>query len=160
MNKDLGFKGDQVIHIHFKKTDWRDHYNSKKYLRLKNEVSKITGVKDITGSVFQIGVGMFNTSSVRKAEDTAKILNNVGVGGIEYNYFKFYKMKFVSGRDLDLRLASDTISGAIANETFIKQMGWNKDNALGKEVLPGWEEKKKYKKTVYRKNVGGSNEKF
>lgn len=32
-------------------------------------------------------------------------------------------MKFVSGRDLDLRLASDTISGAIANETFIKQMG-------------------------------------
>ena len=145
MNKDLGFKGDQVIHIHFKKTDWRDHYNSKKYLRLKNEVSKITGVKDITGSVFQIGVGMFNTSSVRKAEDTAKILNNVGVGGIEYNYFKFYKMKFVSGRDLDLRLASDTISGAIANEAFIRKMGWNKSIALGKEVLPGWEDKKKYK---------------
>ena len=145
MNKDLGFKGDQVIHIHFKKTDWRDHYNSKKYIRLKNEVSKIAGVKDITGSVFQIGVGMFNTSSVRKAEDTAKILNNVGVGGIEYNYFKFYKMKFVSGRDIDLRLASDTISGAIANEAFMRKMGWNKSNALGKEVLPGWEDKKKYK---------------
>lgn len=145
MNKDLGFKGDQVVHVHFKKTDWRDHYNSKKYLRLKNEVSKIAGVKDITGSVFQIGVGMFNTSSVRKAEDTTKILNNVGVGGIEYNYFKFYKMKFVSGRDIDLRLASDTISGAIANEAFIRKMGWNKSNALGKEVLPGWEDKKKYK---------------
>lgn len=145
MNKDLGFKGDQVIQIQFKKTDWQNDYNSKKYIRLKNEVSKIAGVQDITSSVFQIGVGMFNTSSVRKAEDTAKILNNVGVGGIEYNYFKFYKMKFVSGRDIDLRLASDTISGAIANETFIKQMGWNKDNALGKEIYPGWEEKKKYK---------------
>jgi putative ABC transport system permease protein len=35
-------------------------------------------------------------------------------------------MKFVSGRDLDLRLASDTISGAIANEAFIRKMGWNK----------------------------------
>jgi putative ABC transport system permease protein len=67
------------------------------------------------------------------------------VGGIDYNYFKFYKMKFVSGRDLDLRFASDTISGAIANETFIKKMGWNQNNALGKEVIPGWEHKKKYK---------------
>jgi putative ABC transport system permease protein len=24
-------------------------------------------------------------------------------------------------------------------------MGWNKSIALGKEVLPGWEDKKKYK---------------
>jgi putative ABC transport system permease protein len=24
-------------------------------------------------------------------------------------------------------------------------MGWNKDNALGKEIYPGWEDKKKYK---------------
>jgi putative ABC transport system permease protein len=62
-------------------------------------------------------------------------LNNVGVGGIDYNYFKFYKMKFVSGRDLDLRLASDTISGAIANETFIKKWAGIKDNALGKEIF-------------------------
>ena len=53
-------------------------------------------------------------------------------------------MKFVSGRDLDLRLASDTISGAIANEAFIRKMGWNKSIALGKEVLPGWEDKKNY----------------
>lgn len=145
MNKDLGFKGDQVIQIQFKKTDWQNDYNSKKYKRLKNEVSKIAGVQDITSSVFKIGLGLFNSSSVRNAIDTTKTINNVGVGGIDYNYFKFYKMKFVSGRDLDLRLASDTIFGAIANETFIKQMGWNKDNALGKEIYPGWEEKKKYK---------------
>ncbi len=145
MNKDLGFKGDQVIQIQFKKTDWQNDYNSKKYIRLKNEVSKIAGVQDITSSVFRIGLGLMNSSSVKNAIDTTKTINNVGVGGVDYNYFKFYKMKFVSGRDLDLRLASDTISGAIANETFIKQMGWNKDNALGKEIYPGWEEKKKYK---------------
>jgi putative ABC transport system permease protein len=53
MNKDLGFKGDQVIQIQFKKTDWQNDYNSKKYIRLKNEVSKIAGVQDITSSVFK-----------------------------------------------------------------------------------------------------------
>jgi len=145
MNKDLGFKGDQVIQIQFKKTDWQNDYNSKKYIRLKNEVAKIAGVQDITSSVFKIGLGLFNSSSVKNAVDTTKTIHNVGVGGVDYNYFKFYKMKFVSGRDLDLKYASDTISGTIANEAFIKQMGWNKDNALGKEIYPGWEEKKKYK---------------
>ncbi len=145
MNKDLGFKGDQIVTIQFKKTDWKNNYNFKKYQRLKSEVSKIQGVEEITGSVNTIGMGMVNSSSVKKAADTTKTVANVIVGGIDYNYFKFYKMKFVSGRDLDLRFASDTISGTVANETFIKNMGWNKDEALGKEVYPGWEDKKKYK---------------
>jgi len=145
MNKDLGFKGDQIVTIQFKKTDWKNNYNFKKYQRLKSEVSKIQGVEEITGSVNTIGMGMVNSSSVKKAADTTKTVANVIVGGIDYNYFKFYKMKFVSGRDLDLRFASDTISGTVANETFIKNMGWNKDEAIGKEVYPGWEDKKKYK---------------
>ncbi|MFY1045997.1 ABC transporter permease [Chryseobacterium sp. GP-SGM7] len=145
MNKDLGFKGDQVIQIQFKKTDWQSNYNFKKYIRLKNEISKIHGVTDITGSVNSIGLGLANASSVKNALDTTKSVPNVLVGGIDYNYFKFYKMKFASGRDMDLRYASDTISGAVANESFVKKMGWNKNQALGKEVFPGWEQKKKYK---------------
>ncbi|MCX8525617.1 ABC transporter permease [Chryseobacterium formosus] len=145
MNKDLGFKGDQVVNIQFNKTDWENDYNYKKYVRLKNEVSKIPGVEDITGSVNSIGLGMANASLVKNALDTTKAVENVLVGAIDHNYFKFYEMKLVSGRDMDLRYASDTISGTIANESFIKKMGWNKDQALGKEVFPGWEQKKKYK---------------
>lgn len=145
MNKDLGFKGDQVVNIQFNKTDWENDYNYKKYVRLKNEVSKIAGVEDITGSINSIGLGMANASLVKNALDTTKTVENVVNGAIDYNYFRFYKMKFVSGRDMDLRYASDTISGTVVNESFIKKMGWNKDQALGKEVFPGWEQKKKYK---------------
>ncbi|KAF5308746.1 hypothetical protein FQR65_LT17988 [Abscondita terminalis] len=146
MNKDLGFKGDQIVQIEFNKTDWRNNYNYKKYLRLKNEVLKIPGVVDITSSIFKIGEGMMNTSSVKNAADTTKTVNDVGVGGVDHNYFDVYKLQILSGRTLDSKLASDTISGVIANETFIKKMGWNKEQALDKEVLPGWEDKnKKYK---------------
>ncbi len=141
MNKDLGFKGDQVIQINFKQTRWENDYNFKKYVRLKNEISKISGVKDLTSSVFQIGEGLRNSTSVKNAADTTKIINSVGTGGIDYNYLKFYNIKVISGRDLDLRYASDTISGVIANEAFIKKMGWSKEQALGREVLPGWGEK-------------------
>ena len=145
MNKDLGFKGDQVVYIRFKKTEWKDHYNYKKYNRLKNEVSKIPGVMDITGSSFSIAFGGINSSTVKYAADTTKAVESVINGATDYNFIKFYKIKMLSGRNLDLRFASDTISGAVANEAFIKKMGWNKDQALGKEVLPGWEEDNKYK---------------
>jgi putative ABC transport system permease protein len=146
MNKDLGFKGDQVIQINFKKTDWENDYNLKKYLRLKTEIAKISGVEAVTGSVISIGSGFTNSSSAKNASDTLQVVKNVVNGAIDRNYFDFYNMKFVSGRDLDWNKASDTISGAVANESFIKKMGWNHQQALGKEVFPGWEEKqKKYK---------------
>nr|WP_199161825.1 FtsX-like permease family protein [Elizabethkingia sp. ASV34] len=145
LNKDLGFNGNQVVQIDFKKTDYRDDYNYKKYLRLKSEISKISGVQDITGSVLSLGGGVRNSSSVKNALDTTKIINNVGNGGVDYNYFQFYKIKLASGRDLDIHKASDTISGVVANETFVKMMGWNNQQALEKEIYPGWDGKKRYK---------------
>ena len=44
---------------------------------------------------------------------------------------------------LILRKTSDTISSAVINETFAKQMGWNNENALEKEFIPVGTEKKK-----------------
>lgn len=146
LNKDLGFKGDQVIQINFKKTDWENDYTLKKYLRLKAEVAKISGVEAVTGSIISIGSGFVNSSSTKNASDTLQIVKNVVNGAIDRNYLNFYNIKFISGRDLDWNKASDTISGTVANESFIKKMGWNHQQALGKEVIPGWEEKKrKYK---------------
>lgn len=146
MKKDLGFKGDQVIQIDFKKTNYFEKdYDVKKYELLKNEVRKISGVLETTGSVQSLGRGLSNASVAKYAADTTKIVNNVAVGGIEENYFRFYDMNIVAGNDLNWKKASDTISGTVVNETFVKKMGWNNQQALGKEILPGWEDKKKYK---------------
>ncbi|GGP02603.1 ABC transporter permease [Cloacibacterium rupense] len=146
MNKDLGFRGDQTIQIDFKKTNYFEKdYDVKKYERLKNEIRKIRGVVATTGSIQSLGRGINNSSMAKYAADTTKVVNNVAVGAIEENYFDFYKIKMVSGRDLDWRKASDTISGAVVNESFIKALGWNNQQALGKELFTGWEDKKKYK---------------
>lgn len=146
MKKDLGFKGNQVIQIDFKKTNYNEKdYDVKKYELLKNEVRKISGVVETTGSVQSLGMGLRNASIAKNAADTTKIINNVAVGGIEENYFRFYDMKIVAGNDLNWKKASDTISGTVVNETFVKKMGWNNQQAVGKEILPGWEDKKKYK---------------
>ncbi|WP_295229859.1 ABC transporter permease [uncultured Chryseobacterium sp.] len=146
MDKDLGFNGNQVIQIDFKKTNFHQRdYDVKKYELLRNEVRKIPGVVDVTGSVQSIGMPLRNTSNTKYAVDTTKVVNTVAVGGIEENYFRFYGIKIIEGRDLDWRKASDTISGTVVNETFVRKMGWTNRQAIGREILPGWEEKKKYK---------------
>ncbi len=146
MKKDLGFNGNQVIQVDFKKTNYHEKdYDVKKYELLRNEVRKIKGVVDVTGSVQSLGMGLRNASNTKYALDTTKIVDNVAVGGIEENYFKFYDIKILQGKDLDWKKASDTASGAVVNETFVRKIGWNIREAIGKEILPGWEDKKKYK---------------
>ncbi|MFC3158560.1 ABC transporter permease [Chryseobacterium arachidis] len=54
-------------------------------------------------------------------------------------------MQFLSGRDLNWKIASDTINGAVVNETFAKKLGYNSQSVLGKEILTGWDDRKKYR---------------
>jgi len=143
MNKDLGFRGDQAIQIFFKKANWENNFNVKKYKRLKTELARIPGVTDITGSVNSIGNGTANASIVKLSTDTTKTVQTM-LGGIDENFLKFYKVKFISGRDLDWKKASDTINGVVVNETFAGKLGYNPKTALGKEFFTGWDGKKKY----------------
>lgn len=144
MNKDLGFKGDQAIQINFKKGNWENNFNVNKYKRLKIELSKIPGVTDVTGSVNSLGSGTANASIVKLSTDTTKTVQTM-LGGIDENFLKFYKVKFLSGRDLDWKKASDTINGAVINETLAGKLGYNPKTALDKEFFTGWDGKKKYK---------------
>jgi len=145
MSKDLGFKGDQVVQIDFKETKWENDYNFKKYKLLKNEISKLSGVTEITGSIQSIGRGITNSSVAKDARDSTKTVEDTGLGAIDENYLRFYKIKFLSGRDMNWKIASDTINGAVVNETFAKKLGFNPKTALGKEILTGWDDRKKYK---------------
>lgn len=144
MSKDLGFKGDQAIQINFKKTNWENNFNINKYRLLKNELARINGVTDITGSVNSLGSGSANASIVKKSTDTTKTFETM-LGGIDENFLRFYKVKFLSGRDLDWKKASDTINGAVVNETFAAKLGYNPKMALNQEFFTGWDGKKKYK---------------
>lgn len=145
MSKDLGFNGDQVIQVDFKETKWENDYNFKKYKLLKSEIAKLSGVTEITGSIQSIGRGITNSSVAKDAIDSTKTVEGTGLGAIDENYFRFYNIKFLSGKDMNWKIASDTINGAVVNEAFAKKLGYNTKTALGKEILTGWDDRKKYK---------------
>ncbi|ASW75182.1 hypothetical protein IQ37_01000 [Chryseobacterium piperi] len=137
MEKNLGFNGDQVFQINFKKTNFIDgNYNQRKYELYKDKIKHFPGVVDVTGSTQSIGDGLRNFSGAKYKRDSTKT-TGAGIGAIDFNYLKFYNIKFVVGRDLNPKMTTDTMRGLVVNEAFVKSMGWNNTEALGKEIWSG-----------------------
>ncbi|MCL1668111.1 ABC transporter permease [Elizabethkingia ursingii] len=132
LNKDLGFNGDQVINIDFQKqVDKPDQ----KYELLRQQLPKIKGVEGVTYTKQRMGMGSAGNSNVNSLDKS--ILANHG--SIDLNFFKFFKIKILEGRDFDPKLSSDTLSSTIVNQAFIKEMGWTPKEAIGKEIRPGFD---------------------
>ncbi|WP_407479903.1 ABC transporter permease [Elizabethkingia miricola] len=141
MNKDLGFSGDQVFQINFKKTNFIDeNYNQRKYERYRDKIKHFPGVIDITGSSHTMGGGITSSSGAKYKRDSTKA-TSAGIGAIDFNYFKFYKIKFIAGHEMNPKMTTDTTRGLIVNESFIKKMNWSPAEAIGKEISSGLDDK-------------------
>ncbi|MEC5395576.1 ABC transporter permease [Bergeyella sp. RCAD1439] len=132
MAKDLGFNGNQTIIIYYSNKD----SSHRKYERLKNEIKKINGVEDVTFGEATPTTG--GSSSNMDWRDKSIMAQH---GAMDYNFFDFFDMKIVKGRNLSPQYASDTVNTVLVNEAFVRQMGWTNDEALKNEVKPGFDEK-------------------
>ena len=140
MKKDLGFHGEQVYQINFMKDSWANDFNFRKFQLYKDKIKHFPGVVDITGSYQTIGTDLQGTTGVKYKIDSTKTVQ-AAIGAIDPNFLKFYKIKFVAGRDLDPKMTTDTTKGIIVNEAFVKDLGWNNQEALGKEMSSGMDNK-------------------
>lgn len=132
LNKDLGFSGDQVINIDFQKQVDKPY---QKYELLRQQLPKIKGVEGVTYTKQRMGMGSAGNSNVNY-RDISIMANH---GSVDLNFFKFFKIKILEGRDFDPKLSSDTLTSAIVNQAFVREMGWVQKEAVGKEVRPGFD---------------------
>lgn len=132
LNKDLGFNGDQVINIDFQKQVDKPY---QKYELLRQQLPKIKGVEAVTYTKQRMGMGSAGNSNVNY-RDISIMANH---GSVDLNFFKFFKIKILEGRDFDPKLSSDTLTSAIVNQAFVREMGWAQKEAVGKEVRPGFD---------------------
>ncbi len=138
-NKDLGFKGEQVLSIRYRNNyNWREeNYKEKlfnKYYTIKNEVSKIKGVQQVATGAFSFGSDSGSSSSFEYNNVTIQGQNM----GIDFGMLEMMKIQLKEGRYLSDKFASDTINSMLINETALKMM--KEKNPIGKEV--NWNDKK------------------
>lgn len=133
-NKDLGFKGDQVMSITFTPPA-SDYYQEapllqnifNRYITIKRELSKIKGVEQASTGIVKFGDGAMSSNVAYKE------VNFQGQNmAVDFGMLDMMKIKVIKGRGLDEKFASDTINSVIINETALKMM--KEKNPLGKEI--------------------------
>ncbi len=133
-NKDLGFKGDQIMSITFTPPE-EDYYQEaplrqkifNRYNTIKKHLSNIDGVLDVSTGIVQFGEGAMS-SNVAFGNYSFQGQNMA----IDFGMLEMMKIKVINGRNINLKYASDTINSVLLNETALKMI---KDkNPIGKEI--------------------------
>lgn len=134
-DKDLGFKGDQLITIDlnlapsYYQGENIDQKIFNKYKTIKQELSKINGVENVSTGLVSFD-GADNSLAPLLYHDALFKAKHIG---IDYGMLEMLKIKMAKGRGLDQKLASDTINSVMINETAVKLM--NIKNPIGEEIL-------------------------
>ncbi len=130
MEKDLGFKGDQVVMISMNK--YKDRY--KNYLLAKKELVKHPNIETITSNSFIIGGGSSSSTNFDYKDISVQTNSN----SIDYNYLDVMEIEIIKGRGLQEEIASDTIKNILINETLAKALNIY-NNPIGEKLNAGFQ---------------------
>ncbi len=134
--KDLGFVGDQIIDVYYRRSDNEDDTNIifNKYLTIKDELKKIKGVENVTTGAFSFGGSSSSSSNFTYKNANVQSQNMA----IDFGMMEMMKIRMAQGRNLSANLSSDTINSVMLNETALRMI--NEKNPIGKEI--NWNDKK------------------
>jgi putative ABC transport system permease protein len=125
---DQGFDQKNVLSLELNQSMIR------KYPVLKDALLQNPNIKLVSATNTRIGEGsgklIFNVET-----DQGMAQKGVNFSIVDYDFVKTLGIKIVNGRDFQKDMPSDTLTGVIVNETFVKRMGWTEP--IGKKVEAG-----------------------
>jgi putative ABC transport system permease protein len=130
--KNMGFNKEQVVVLPMNRSA------SETYATLKQELSKLPGVLDVTGSIQRLGNNIHQMGLRAESADTLRVMapsNTV----VDFNYLSFYELELVAGRGFSEEFAADRRGNSfVVNEAFVQDMRW--EEAIGKGMRLGWQD--------------------
>ncbi|MCA4899242.1 MAG: ABC transporter permease [Bacteroidota bacterium] len=130
LNKDLGFKKDEVIYFN---APWWE--KREKVALLKNEITSLAEVKEFSMSGSPPSANGWSSSSITHKDSNGETSISSFRKSGDPNYIGFYNIELVAGRNL---YESDTVKELLVNETLAKKLGFGPpDKALGEIVQYG-----------------------
>jgi len=106
-----------------------------KYPTLKQALLENPNIKFVGGTNTEIGQGSGKVLFNVETEDQAMSSRGVNFAVVDHDFVKTLGIKIIDGRDFQEDMPSDTLTGVLVNETFVKRMGWSQP--LGKRVELG-----------------------
>ena len=134
MNKrDLGYAKDQIVALqNFRELEpnFDAFYNE----LLKHSSIKNVGRSDLIPTDRLVD---YDDARVQRGDSmgvTSVVIKNVSA---DYDFFDTYQISFVSGRNFSKSVKSDDSLAFILNESAVKMIGWQNEEAVGKDFQYG-----------------------
>jgi putative ABC transport system permease protein len=125
---DQGFDQTNVINLELNRA------MVPKYPVLKQVLLENPEIKYVTSTNSPIGEGsgklIFNVET-----DQGMVEKGINFTVVDHDFVDALGIKIVTGRDFQQDMPSDTLSGVVVNETFVKRMGWS--DPIGKKIEAG-----------------------
>jgi putative ABC transport system permease protein len=126
-NKDLGYDKDNIVVIPI----FKDRALAQRPELIKRELSQHS---NILKAVVTEGTPTYSGHPIKClpegfTEDNPVEMNEIPVGE---NFFDFFGIKIIEGRDFSKEMATDADSAAIINQTAAKSLGW--ESPIGKQI--------------------------
>jgi len=128
VEKDLGFKGSQVMNIAFREQKGKGKFEQ--YKSIQQEIQKINGVEAVSAGAFSIGENEISKGGLFYKNEVT-IVQQIG---FDFGMLEMLGIQVIKGRSLTDKLVSDTISNVLLNEVAAKAL--REKNPLDKEI--GW----------------------
>jgi putative ABC transport system permease protein len=106
----------------------------RKYPVLKQVLHENQNIKHVTSTNTAVGEG---SGKVIFSVETDQGMSNRGVNFavVDYDFIETLGIKILKGRNFQQDMPSDTLTGVVVNETFVKRMSWAEP--IGKKVVLG-----------------------
>lgn len=105
-----------------------------KYPVLKQVLLDNPNIKYVSGTNTPVGEGsgklLFNVES-----DQGMSQRGVNFVVVDHDFVETLGIKIIKGRDFQQDMPSDTLTGIVVNETFVKRMNWTEP--IGKKIELG-----------------------
>ncbi|MBE8728092.1 ABC transporter permease [Flavobacterium hungaricum] len=131
--KDLGFKGAQVLDITFKARKEGTQYE--RYKTIKPQIMQLKGVEGVSTALFAMGSQENSWSSINYKNIKPFLTQEMAM---DFDMLDMLDIKLLKGRKLSPAFSSDTISSVLINEETAKLMG--EKDPLNKTII--WRDEK------------------
>jgi len=108
------------------------------YYAFKSELLKNPEIKSVTTASTYPGIQNINDMLFYAEGKASQDFVDIHTATVENDYFSTLGIKIIHGRPFSLEFTADTAS-IILNESAIKQLGYDSENAIGKKVYYNWE---------------------
>jgi putative ABC transport system permease protein len=129
MNKDLGFKKDELLLLRM-----NGERMTKDFPSLKTRLMQNPMISDVSIGGGRMDGENGNVPIIIEADPDGKPMP---IDATTFDFFKTIGVSLVAGHEFTERQPADTLRGVIINESAAREFGWTAEQAIGKKIRIG-----------------------